>query len=142
MIVVVEDNRMISIKYFLQQTVDGALAGNPECRQERSGTLPLGGGRRLRGYLARVEREGVRRVRMFLVITAAYILFWGPLFLVTLLHHPALTTHIAYEVSKFSENCGKYKFKIRHFRKAYIFLENVILNTEDSKKEFMKDFES
>lgn len=78
------------------QTVDGALAGH--CRAPSS-NLPLGGGRRLRGYLARVEREGVRRVRMFVVITAAYVLFWGPLFIVTLLHHPSLTSHIAYEVS-------------------------------------------
>lgn len=82
------------------QTVDGALADG-QCRPTGSANLPLGGGRRLRGYLARVEREGVRRVRMFLVITAAYVLFWGPLFLITLLHHPALTSHVAYEVSFF-----------------------------------------
>lgn len=80
------------------QTVDGALADG-QCRPTTSANLPLGGGRRLRGYLARVEREGVRRVRMFLVITAAYVLFWGPLFIITLLHHPALTSHVAYEVS-------------------------------------------
>lgn len=79
------------------QTVDGALADG-QCRPGGSANLPLGGGRRLRGYLARVEREGVRRVRMFLVITAAYVLFWGPLFIITLLHHPTLTSHIAYEV--------------------------------------------
>lgn len=83
---------------FVFQTVDGAMADG-RGRATASANLPLGGGRRLRGYLARVEREGVRRVRMFLVITAAYILFWGPLFLITLLHHPALTSHIAYEVS-------------------------------------------
>lgn len=80
------------------QTVDGVLAEG-QYRPPGSGSLPLGGGRRLRGYLARVEREGVRRVRMFVVITAAYILFWGPLFIITLLHHPALTSHVAYEVS-------------------------------------------
>ncbi|XP_073951112.1 uncharacterized protein isoform X5 [Choristoneura fumiferana] len=79
----------------LTKTVDGALAGH--CHAPSS-NLPLGGGRRLRGYLARVEREGVRRVRMFVVITAAYVLFWGPLFIVTLLHHPSLTSHIAYEM--------------------------------------------
>lgn len=77
--------------------MDGTLSEG-HCRPSASNNLPLGGGRRLRGYLARVEREGVRRVRMFLVITAAYVLFWGPLFLITLLHHPALTSHIAYEV--------------------------------------------
>ncbi|XP_052752145.1 uncharacterized protein LOC113520041 isoform X4 [Galleria mellonella] len=81
----------------LTKTVDGALADG-QCRPSGSANLPLGGGRRLRGYLARVEREGVRRVRMFLVITAAYVLFWGPLFIITLLHHPALTSHIAYEM--------------------------------------------
>ncbi|XP_045764477.1 uncharacterized protein LOC123866820 [Maniola jurtina] len=79
------------------RTVDGALADG-QCRSTGSANLPLGGGRRLRGYLARVEREGVRRVRMFLVITAAYVLFWGPLFIITLLHHPALTSHVAYEL--------------------------------------------
>ena len=31
-----------------------------------------------------MEREGVARVKMFLVITVAYLIFWGPLFLVTL----------------------------------------------------------
>ncbi|XP_050680213.1 uncharacterized protein LOC126976063 [Leptidea sinapis] len=81
----------------LTKTVDGSLADG-QCRPTSSANLPLGGGRRLRGYLARVEREGVRRVRMFLVITAAYILFWGPLFIITLLHHPALTSHVAYEL--------------------------------------------
>ncbi|XP_026486154.1 uncharacterized protein LOC113393478 isoform X3 [Vanessa tameamea] len=81
----------------LTKTVDGALADG-QCRPTGSANLPLGGGRRLRGYLARVEREGVRRVRMFLVITAAYVLFWGPLFIITLLHHPALTSHVAYEL--------------------------------------------
>jgi hypothetical protein len=54
--------------------------------------------RRMRNYLRRMEREGVQRVKMFLVITAAYVLFWGPLFLVTLVHHPALENQLGYEV--------------------------------------------
>jgi hypothetical protein len=54
--------------------------------------------RRMRNYLRRMEREGVQRVKMFLVITAAYVLFWGPLFFVTLVHHPALGTALGYEV--------------------------------------------
>lgn len=49
-------------------------------------------------YLRRVEREGVQRVKMFLVIIAAYVLFWGPLFLVTLLQHPILGYPLGYEV--------------------------------------------
>ncbi|XP_077288430.1 uncharacterized protein LOC143912864 [Arctopsyche grandis] len=55
--------------------------------------------RRMRSYLHRVEREGVQRVRMFLIITAAYVLFWGPLFLVTLAHHPSLGNRLAYEIT-------------------------------------------
>ena len=35
-------------------------------------------------YLAKLEREGIARVKMFTVITIAYLIFWGPLFLVTL----------------------------------------------------------
>ena len=33
-----------------------------------------------------MEQEGVTRVKMFLVITVAYLIFWGPLFLVTLVN--------------------------------------------------------
>jgi hypothetical protein len=55
--------------------------------------------RRMRNYLRRMEREGVQRVKMFLVITAAYVLFWGPLFFVTLVHHPLIGNPLGYEVS-------------------------------------------
>ena len=41
---------------------------------------------RVRRYLEQVQQEGVDRVKMFLVITLAYLIFWGPLFLVTLVH--------------------------------------------------------
>ena len=34
----------------------------------------------------RLGREGVGRVRMYSVVTLAYLLFWGPLFLTTLIH--------------------------------------------------------
>ena len=39
---------------------------------------------RIKIYLAKMEREGLARVKMFVVITIAYLIFWGPLFLVTL----------------------------------------------------------
>ena len=39
---------------------------------------------RIKSYIARLEREGIARVKMFIVITIAYLIFWGPLFLVTL----------------------------------------------------------
>lgn len=54
--------------------------------------------RRMRNYLRRMEREGVQRVKMFLIITAAYVLFWGPLFFVTLVHHPVIGNPLGYEV--------------------------------------------
>ena len=37
-------------------------------------------------YLNKMEREGIDRVKMFLVVTIAYLIFWGPLFLVTLVN--------------------------------------------------------
>ena len=40
--------------------------------------------RRLKSYIAKMEEEGIQRVRMFIAITVAYLVFWGPLFLVTL----------------------------------------------------------
>lgn len=54
--------------------------------------------RRMRNYIQRVEREGVQRVKMFLVITAAYLLFWGPLFFVTLVRHPVIGNPLGYGV--------------------------------------------
>lgn len=51
-------------------------------------------------YLRRMEEEGVQRVKMFVVITAAYVLFWGPLFFVTLVHHPVIGSPMGYEVNK------------------------------------------
>lgn len=53
----------------------------------------------MRNYLKRMEREGVQRVKMFLVITAAYGIFWGPLFFVTLVDHPIIGNPTGYEVT-------------------------------------------
>lgn len=52
----------------------------------------------MRNYLLRIEREGVQKVKMFVVITAAYVIFWGPLFFVTLVQHPLSGNHSDYEV--------------------------------------------
>ena len=38
-------------------------------------------------YLERINREGVARVKMFFIVTIAYLLFWGPLFLVCISFH-------------------------------------------------------
>lgn len=58
--------------------------------EHRPGQLQNGGhhhtseSARIKSYLAKLEREGIARVKMFIVITIAYLIFWGPLFLVTL----------------------------------------------------------
>lgn len=54
--------------------------------------------RRMRNYLLRMEREGIQKVKMFLVITTAYVIFWGPLFFVTLARPPFLSGNAGYEV--------------------------------------------
>ena len=36
------------------------------------------------GVLGRARREGVARVRMLTILTASFLVFWTPLFLVTL----------------------------------------------------------
>nr|XP_022918774.1 uncharacterized protein LOC111427742 isoform X3 [Onthophagus taurus] len=53
--------------------------------------------RKMREYLDRMERDGVQRVKMFVIITAAYVLFWGPLFFVTLVNHPVLGNPLGHE---------------------------------------------
>ncbi|KAF2358790.1 G protein-coupled receptor rhodopsin-like [Trinorchestia longiramus] len=60
--------------------------------------------RQVKSYIARMEKEGVERVKMFVVVIVAYLVFWGPLFLVTLMtpsvNKPGLshdvTLHVAY----------------------------------------------
>ena len=34
--------------------------------------------------IVQFEEEGINQVKMFLIITVAYLIFWGPLFIVTL----------------------------------------------------------
>lgn len=54
-----------------------------------------------------MERDGVQRVKMFLVITAAYVLFWGPLFFVTLVQHPSIGNPTGYEASNVGKHLNK-----------------------------------
>ncbi|XP_076030791.1 uncharacterized protein LOC143018984 isoform X3 [Oratosquilla oratoria] len=69
-------------------------ATDPEAREHRQ----------VNSYISRMEREGVERVKMFVVVTIAYVVFWGPLFLVTILTPSTnkaglpheVTLHVAY----------------------------------------------
>ncbi|VEN49827.1 unnamed protein product, partial [Callosobruchus maculatus] len=76
--------------------VDGGLANGDRVR---NATGALEEHRRMREYLHRMERDGVQRVKMFLVVTAAYVLFWGPLFIVTLVNHPVLGNELGHEIT-------------------------------------------
>lgn len=53
----------------------------------------------IQGYIHRLEQEGVRRVKSFAIILAAYIIFWGPLFTLTLIHPKVDASSITYEVT-------------------------------------------
>ncbi|CAG9859622.1 unnamed protein product [Phyllotreta striolata] len=89
--------------------VTGATGGRMGSVED--GTAGRGGGgggggggaleehRRMRDYLRRMERDGVQRVKMFVVITGAYVLFWGPLFFVTLVNHPVVGSPLGHEVN-------------------------------------------
>ena len=37
----------------------------------------------LKNYVSRMEKEGVARVKMLSIVTGSYLIFWGPLFIVT-----------------------------------------------------------
>lgn len=87
-------------------SLPATISGNGGISHANIGSGGFGGGigaleehRRMRNYLRRMEQEGVQRVKMFLIITAAYVLFWGPLFFVTLVHHPLIGNQLGYEVS-------------------------------------------
>ncbi|XP_071517940.1 uncharacterized protein [Panulirus ornatus] len=62
---------------------------DPEAREHRQ----------VNSYISRMEREGVERVKMFVVVTVAYVVFWGPLFLVTLLTPSGGKTGLSHEVT-------------------------------------------
>ena len=62
----------------------GGLQQNGGHPHGNGGHHPPSESARIKSYLAKLEREGIARVKMFIVITIAYLIFWGPLFLVTL----------------------------------------------------------
>ncbi|XP_074039595.1 uncharacterized protein isoform X1 [Leptinotarsa decemlineata] len=78
------------------------VTGGPGAHMNANGERASGAleeHRRMREYLRMMERDGVQRVKMFLVITAAYILFWGPLFFVTLVNHPIVGSPLGHEIT-------------------------------------------
>ncbi len=59
---------------------------SPDHRSHPNGHAPTESAR-IKSYIAKLEREGIARVKMFFVITIAYLIFWGPLFLDTLISY-------------------------------------------------------
>lgn len=53
----------------------------------------------IQSYIHRLEQEGIRRVKSFAIILAAYILFWGPLFTLTLIQPGGPGYAITYEIT-------------------------------------------
>nr|XP_042900102.1 uncharacterized protein LOC107443169 [Parasteatoda tepidariorum] len=53
----------------------------------------------IQSYISRLEKEGVRRVKMFVVLLVAYLLFWGPLFIVILIQPGINGPSSSYEMS-------------------------------------------
>lgn len=94
----------------------------------------------MRNYLKRMEREGVQRVKMFLVITAAYGIFWGPLFFVTLVDHPSIGNPTGYEVIKKIAILILISFKLifereRKYKKRYKHKFRVLVYKQYIKRE-------
>ncbi|XP_014277065.1 uncharacterized protein [Halyomorpha halys] len=95
----VEAVRVAGLVTTLVSVTGGGGISNDPSAPHRTGLGAVEEHRRMRNYLERVEREGVQRVKMFLVITAAYVIFWGPLFFVTLVHHPLIGNPLGYEIT-------------------------------------------
>ncbi|KAG8189749.1 hypothetical protein JTE90_012924 [Oedothorax gibbosus] len=53
----------------------------------------------IQSYIHRLEQEGIRRVKSFAIILAAYVLFWGPLFTLTLIQPGRPGYAITYEIT-------------------------------------------
>ncbi|XP_022252000.1 histamine H2 receptor-like isoform X1 [Limulus polyphemus] len=53
----------------------------------------------IHNYIHRLEREGLNRVKMFVVLLVAYVIFWGPLFAITLAQPGLDTASLTYQVS-------------------------------------------
>ena len=45
---------------------------------------------KIQQYIRHLETEGIARVKMYMIITTAYLIFWAPLFLVNPFSAPAL----------------------------------------------------
>ncbi|GFS69801.1 g_PROTEIN_RECEP_F1_2 domain-containing protein [Nephila pilipes] len=53
----------------------------------------------IQSYIDRLEKEGIRRVKMFVVLLVAYVIFWGPLFIVILIQPGINGPSSSYEMS-------------------------------------------
>ncbi|XP_013778825.2 histamine H2 receptor-like [Limulus polyphemus] len=59
----------------------------------------MGEHQHIHNYIHRLEREGLHRVKMFVVLLVAYVIFWGPLFTITLAQPRLETASLTYQVS-------------------------------------------
>ena len=84
----------------------------------------------MESYMIEFEEEGIKHVKMFVIITLAYIIFWGPLFLVTLINISLdwkdAKSSVSHEVSLFffikistKENSSIHFYFIGVFQRKY-----------------------
>ena len=88
----------------------------------------------MESYMIEFEEEGIKHVKMFVIITLAYIIFWGPLFLVTLINirldWKDAKSSVSHEVSFFLRTISNLKKgKLFYYRCSTkeIFPVNVII---------------
>ncbi|KAK4322528.1 hypothetical protein Pmani_006709 [Petrolisthes manimaculis] len=84
----IEAVRIASLVTTLISVTQPQNQADPEAREHRQ----------VNNYITRMEKEGVERVKMFLVVTVAYVVFWGPLFLVTLFTPSGDNTGLGHEL--------------------------------------------
>ncbi|XP_022237077.1 histamine H2 receptor-like [Limulus polyphemus] len=59
----------------------------------------LGESEHIHSYIHRTEQESLQRVKMFIILLLAYVLFWGPLFIITLVQPGLTSTSLTYQVT-------------------------------------------
>ncbi|KAF8790592.1 uncharacterized protein LOC129960594 isoform X1 [Argiope bruennichi] len=53
----------------------------------------------IQNHIDRLEKEGISRVKMFVVLVAAYLIFWGPLFVIIVIQPGISGPTFAYELA-------------------------------------------
>ncbi|QQP49849.1 Uncharacterized protein FKW44_010653, partial [Caligus rogercresseyi] len=104
---------------------------------------------RIKSYIAKMEREGLARVKMFIIITLAYLIFWGPLFLVTLFSYgdyktenPSASHEITLHVAFVHAFVNPTLFLVLHKGLRKATLDLICCNFSDSASPALEEYPS